>query len=347
MTGIPHTTVYILGLDPLNNLTPMDGLIRALRRLNWPLTIVGVSTNSHHSGNVLSEMFDQVLILKNSGPDRFAELAQLTASVHGQKVLIPTNQDDALAVAQYRFGFSEKGLCCPGPSPAQAAKSDADTISYLAEQGIDTVNWQQFDSMNELLTASVNFAYPIKMTTLDGSKRWIIYEPMSLRVLADRVFRQKKSIRLRHLGLETVYQASTIVGTHWKPGGWAMVREIAPARTSEPWMFLSVESPLLQETASRVAMTMEYQGPITMRFVYSKAETRYLLDSFAPIFPVWTDLAAHCGVNLPGRLLEGCLGYPVTTSPFTAISGYMLTFNSFDVSLPSDTWLNLAGRGGF
>ncbi|MCD4654514.1 hypothetical protein K8T06_11355 [bacterium] len=345
MTNLRPVTVYLMGLDPLSCLTPMDGVIRALRRLNWPITIVGVSTNSHSSGNILSTMFNDLIILRSVGEEQFHELVTRTTKVTGPKLLIPMGQKEALAMAPHRMWLIESGFFCPGLSPAQASKPEFETMDYLEQRYVSTVKWRPIVPGMEL--GFVEFGFPLIMTTPDRVQRWVIPSLQALRVMVDRCFKKGQAPMIRKMGSESVYQVATVMDYQWKPVGWAMAREIARSRNVEPWMFLSVQSAKLQKTAEEVVAALEYQGPVTMRFVYSNDQKSYKLDSFTPVLPVWIDLAAHCGVNLPGRLLENILQMFITRIPWAASPGNMITFNSFDISIPSDTWLNIAGRGGY
>ena len=347
MTPLPHVTIYIMGLDPLVSLTPMDGIIRSLKHLNWPMTIVGVASDTHDSAGILTEMFDHVIVLRTQNEERYHELVTRTATVPGIKLLIPTDPAEAESMAPHRVWLAESGLLCPGPSPAQTSKGELETMQYLSDRFIGTVKWHRIHSGQGLDDIIPDLVFPLLMSTANRLEQWEIPSVEALRVLAGRCLEKGKIPLVRNLDSESVYQVATVMDSTWKPVGWGMVREIARSRAVEPWMFLSVESTKLLKTAEEVVAALEYQGPVTLRFVYSDRNRSYKLDTFKPILPVWCDLAAHGGVNLPGRLLESVLQMPVTRTPYCAAPGNLITFNSFDISVPSETWLNMAGRGGY
>jgi len=343
MTNLNPITVYLMGLDPLTCLTPMDGVIRAIRRLNVPVTIIGVSSNAHDSGNILSLMFDDVIILQSKGEEQYHELVQ--RSVSGPKLLIPMGLKEAYALAPHHLWLTDSGFFCAAPTPLQAIKPEYETMEYLSQKTIEIVKWTNL--LSKIDSSSIEFDYPLIMTTTSRLQKWIIPSKPALEVMLDRVLSQGQIPMVRTVGPETSYQVATVIDNNLKPAGWGMVLEIARNKGAEPWMFLSVQSKKLQKVAAKIARALEYKGPLTMRFVFSSSNNTYKLDSFMPLLPVWTDLAAHAGVNLAGRLLEIVGNRRVTDAPAINSPGHMITFNSFDISVSPETWLNIAGRGGY
>jgi hypothetical protein len=344
----PKTNVIIWGLDPLECLTALDGILRSIYRIAGDrYRLIGIADDSHQSAVILSLMFHDIMILSTEGDARIEEFIARISSVSGPKVLITANDASSALMKTHQNRLKEAGILFHGPYRHHIFT--ANNLSFLQEElAIDTVQWQEISDLSELDEMENDMDFPLVMTCSDHAQKWIAKDFDMLKVLARTCFNQADtSVKLRPFCEETAYQVSSVIGNHSTELGWGCVREIAADDESEPWMFLSVSNESLLAAGRKVIHSLHVKGPVTMRFLRFHKTNEYLLDSISFTLPVWLDLAAAGGVNLAEQLIRSLCGTCEPSDPLTVPHGSMIVFNSFDIPISSDKWLQIAGNGGF
>lgn len=341
-------SVYVLGLDPLESLTPLDGILDSIHRLANPaIQVIGVADELRQSAVALSDAFDQILVVNDRGNGFIPALIAQIHKVPGFKLLLPTRASDVKELATHKQLLNEYKISYFGPSKSQILVSPEDNPSLFESLSIQRVPWIRLESSDSDSLDSLVNQFPLKMASMDRNSLRIVENADSLKIYLNRHIESSDlSILVRPVRSESNYQASSILDHHGMPVEWTMVRELNNDSGSQAWMFLDIPDPHLARAASSVAMVLNCQGPLTLGFTRADSSHKYELDYIRFLLPSWSALPASFGVNFVKTLIEMTVGEPIHDPSLKGPRGQMIVFNSFDIPVSSETWLKRVTSGG-
>ncbi len=340
--------VFLMGLDPLGSLTPIDGILESIRWIDdASIRTIGVADDVRQSAVAMEDAFDDILVIEGSGDERIRQFINSASHYEGLKLVIPARVSDLEALCTARVDLQKHGIAGVGVSIAQMHPFQQDGPELLDIVPGPHTSWHRIESetLDEALLETLEF--PVKLTTPDRIECRLCTDQSALEVYTERHFRTSgKPMLARSIREESSFQASCIMNSDGIPIEWTLVRELSNDPCQSAWMFMDVDDECLVKRANEIAAVLNCKGPVTISFTRSDANRTYEFDAIRFLLPCWCALPASCGVNLVGQLIATMTGRSTASRNPPGPRGRMIVFNSFDIPISSETWLKRITPGG-
>ncbi len=340
--------VFLMGLDPLGNLTPIDGILESIRWIDdASIRIIGVADDVRQSAVAMVDAFDDIMVIEGPGDDRIRRFIDSATRYDGLKLVIPARNSDLEELCTARVDLQKNGIAGIGVSIAQMhpfLQGGSDLLDIVP--GAHTT-WHCIESETPDETQLEKLDYPVKLTSLDRTECKLCADKSALQVYLERSHRTSgKPMLARSIREESAFQASCIMNSDGMPIEWTLVRELSNDPCQPAWMFMDVDDEELEKRANEIAAVLNCRGPVTISFTRSDASRSYEFDTIRFLLPCWCALPASYGVNLVEQLISTMTGRSATSRNPPGPRGRMIVFNSFDVPISSETWLKRITPGG-